>query len=141
MESTIAPRASHIVTEMVRVGAHASSSESSRQRGFRTDEPESLEALRCLEARALVRSRETAGGGSEWLLTESGVSAMHASSSLHTPTPVLEAPEDLPINDRSSYELAKTLKLDGWRWAEWVSESRRKKGATPPPIGYSPGGE
>ena len=60
-----------------------------------------------------------------WRFTLHGVQLLQFAVRLADATPVFQPHRDLPLSDRTLWELQVALKEDGWSWAPWITPSSR----------------
>ena len=87
--------------------------------------PEQLPVLQKLEQHDLV----TYAGDADvrWYFTELGAQELCSCTALSKPSRVFSARENIPLHDRSAYELMLELMDRGWQWQRWVPLSKRTR--------------
>jgi hypothetical protein len=119
------------LSAVVSAGAHPSNSQSLGC----TPSAACRETLLALEAQGLVRHNAS----DRWFLTKRGWAASTQAVRLHSPSPIYQVREDVPLCDRSAFELMMTLRYEGWAWRLWLPQSKRTLKTLPIPDGYSDG--
>ena len=83
-------------------------------------------AVQILVDKGYVEERQVAHGSTALFLTQDGMSAMHPARILASPTPAFAVREEVPVKDRTEYELVKELEAGGWEWRLWVPPYKRR---------------
>ena len=74
-------------------------------------------------------------GGLGWSLTDLGKQRLSFGWTLERPTLVC-MPREIPIADKTEWELVHALREDGWVWQRWVPPSQRRKRGPVQPEAY-----
>jgi hypothetical protein len=93
--------------------------------------------LRSLQAHGFVEPLSS-GGLAMWRLTVEGMKTLMSVMVLGQHRHVYEVREGVMLEDRTTFELIKTLQNAGWTWRKWQPPSRRSAEFS---IAYVPGGE
>ena len=114
--------------------------------GFPPRSPDEAALMLLLAGQGLVVAlgRAAAQGGgsgvgpSEFCLTADGAEKLKLAWKLERPFLVCALRPEVPLEDRTLYELILLLRANGWRWQLWLPESRRNARTIIPP-GYRHG--
>ena len=87
--------------------------------------PEQVPVLETLELHGLV----TKAGAEHfrWYFTDLGARELCSCSALSRPSRVFRVREELPLADRSTFELLLALTDEHWEWQRWVPTSKRTR--------------
>lgn len=61
-----------------------------------------------------------------WHLSEAGTKQIVVATCLQKPELVFAVRDNIPLADRTTYELMQALSVQGWEWEPWVPQSQRK---------------
>ena len=129
--------ASEIATQMVERSAYRFADIAVRRdRGFRPCSAAEQAILNVwLECEYVYCDDE--GEPSSWFLTEAGLARLVPWWIIGKPRKIFE-PRNVPVKEKTKYEIMLHLQASGWVWAQWKPPSQRRKGDVFP-DGYSVG--
>ena len=74
-------------------------------------------------------------------LTDRGAGSMVSRQKLGEAVPIYRIRPNIPLGDKSEYELMSLLEENGWTWNAWIPPSKRRRSDAPLPLGYKLGAE
>ena len=120
-----------VLDDMMQVGAHQGEHASD---GFVAHGGD-VEVLQVLKDAGYAEQIASA----KWMLTQKAVKCMVSCVVMGETYRVFEVRSELPLADRTAFELVQELVGRGWEWRLWRPPSQRSRRAAPIPVGYKVG--